>query len=88
MRLTSERSIPSPGMHLCGLAWDGNALWHSDGDTHTIYQLDPKSGQITRELSCADVRTSLCYENGFLWQVAGRPKRILKIDPSDGAVKG
>lgn len=87
MRLALEHTIPSPGKHLCGLAWDGRHLWHSDGDTHTIYQLDPNSGRINRKLACPDVRTSLCCESGFLWQIAGRPKRIRKIDPSDGEVK-
>ncbi|MEJ2562537.1 MAG: hypothetical protein P8Z42_07590 [Anaerolineales bacterium] len=71
MLLALEHTIPSPGKHLCGLAWDGRHLWHSDGDTHTIYQLDPNSGRIDRKLACPDVRTSLCCESGFLWQIAG-----------------
>lgn len=87
MRLEVERVIPAPGGHLCGLAWDGDHLWHSDGDTEAIYQIDPADGRVVRELPCPGVRTGLAYTQGLLWQVAGRPKRIFKIDPSDGAAR-
>jgi len=88
MKLIIQRRFPSPGKHLCGLAWDGHALWHSDADTDILYQIDPDTGRVIRELACPEVRTGLCYEGGFLWQVAGRPKRILQIDPTKGAVRG
>lgn len=81
------RSFDAPGVHLCGLAWDGTHLWHSDGDTHSLYRLDVHTGSILTTLSCPDVRTGLSYDGGYLWQVAGRPKRIRVIEPPNGEVR-
>jgi glutamine cyclotransferase len=86
-QLTPLRSFTSPGTHLCGLAWDGINLWYSDGDTHLLYQLDPRTGKILSTLPCPEVRTGLSYDGGYLWQVAGRPKRIRLIAPQDGQVR-
>jgi hypothetical protein len=69
------RELPAPGRHLCGLAWDGEALWYSDAGTETIYRLDPTDGRVLRELPCPAVRTCLSWD-GRLWQVAGRPKAL------------
>ncbi len=88
MRLEKVRSVPAPGEHLCGVAWDGHCLWHSDGTTNTIYQLDPTTGEVKAELSCDDVRTCLDFDGNNLWQIAGKPKRIRLIRPTDGLVLG
>lgn len=50
MVLTVQRRLASPGTHLCGLAWDGGALCHSDVDTEAVYQVDPGEGRILRKL--------------------------------------
>jgi streptogramin lyase len=81
------RELPAPGRHLCGLAWDGEALWHSDAGTETIYRLDPTDGRVLRELPCPAVRTCLSWD-GRLWQVAGRPKALRCLDPETGEVLG
>lgn len=86
MRLELMRSLPAPGTHLCGVAWDGRRLWHSDGTTDTIYQLDPETGEVTAALACDTVRTCLGFDGNSLWQIAGRPKRIRVIRPADGRV--
>lgn len=88
MRLEEVRSLPAPGEHLCGVAWDGRHLWYSDGSTHIIYQLNPVTGEVRTELSCKDVRTCLDFDGKNLWQIAGKPKRIRLIRPTDGAVLG
>ena len=82
--LPIEASIAAPGSHLCGLAWDGDAIWHSDASTDRIYRLDPDRGTVLDEITCPSVRTDLAYVDGMLWQIAGEPKRIVEIDPTAG----
>ena len=84
LTLKPLRYFESPGRHLCGLAWDGTHLWHSDGDTHSLYRLDRETGRIIAKLYCPEVRTGLAFEGGRLWQVAGHPKRIRVIRTQDG----
>lgn len=38
-----------------------------------------------RSFRCPDVRTCLSFDGTHLWQVAGRPKVLRRIDPADGA---
>lgn len=80
------RSLPEPGDHLCGVAWDGRYLWHSDGTTHIIYRMDPVTGEVTCALSCDRVRTCLAFDGTNLWQIAGQPKRLRIIRPTNGEV--
>lgn len=82
--LLIERSLPAPGKHLCGLAWDGRSLWHSDGDTNLIYRIDPDNGSVLAKIPCPNVRTDLSYDGTDLWQIAGQPKRVVVINPRLG----
>ncbi len=88
----SVRVWPTPGPHPCGLAWDGSALWYSDGDTHRVSRLDPRTGDVLQEhqldATQHSVRTGLAYRDGMLYQVAGRPKSLVRIDPATGAAEG
>jgi glutamine cyclotransferase len=79
-------SFPSPGKHLCGLAWDGESLWYSDGDAQRIFQINLETKAVVRSIPCWDVRTGLAYDGQYLWQVAGRPKQLRCLDPLDGSV--
>jgi len=85
-RLPPERAFPAPGTRLCGMAWDGAALWHSDADTERLYRINPSSGRVTAEIPCPAVRTDLAYDGTYLWQIAGHPKRIVVVDPRGGTV--
>jgi len=84
--LIAERCVPAPGDHLCGLAWDGQFLWHSDAGTDKIYRLSPETGAVVAALSCRQVRTCLAYDGaaGQVWQIAGRPKAIRVVDAATG----
>jgi hypothetical protein len=82
--LSIERRYPAPGSHLCGIAWDGTHLWHSDAGTDRLYCLDVHTGTLLRELLCPEVRMGLTCDGTLLWQMAGHPKRIRVIDPADG----
>lgn len=87
-RLPIDRSFPTPGTHLCGLASDGARLWYSDADTERIYQLDRETGRVLAEIPCRGVRTDLAFDGRHLWQIAGRPKRIVVVEPADGRQVG
>lgn len=82
------RSLPSPGAYMCGLTWSGGLLWHSDQDAGRIWAVDPRYGDVERELECSRVRADLTYHDGLLCQVGGRPKRIVLVDPESGEVVG
>ena len=49
--LPHDRVFTAPGTHLCGMAWDGIHLWHSDADSERIYRLDPEMGRILGDLT-------------------------------------
>jgi len=85
-QLTTIHSIPAPGNHLCGLAWENGNLWYSDGKESRVYRLEPQTGKIQMILQIPQVNTSLSFDNGYLWQVTGEgylthPKSVTKIDP-------
>jgi hypothetical protein len=86
-RLEAVREFPAPGERLCGLAWDGQHLWHSDAGEERIYCFDPRGGTIVRSFRCPHVRTCLAWDGASLWQVAGKPKRLKCLDPADGYVR-
>jgi outer membrane protein assembly factor BamB len=73
---------------MCGLTWDGRLLWHSDQGAQEIFAVDPQTGEVVRKFPCAEVRADLTFAEGDLWQVGGRPKRLLRIDPYTGDIRG
>lgn len=83
-RVPVADSIPGPGSYMCGLTWDGALLWHSDQDAGKLFGLDPSTGAVVRTVACAQARADVAYHSGMLWQIGGRPKRLLLIDPLIG----
>ncbi|WP_447002692.1 hypothetical protein ACRAKI_23620 [Saccharothrix isguenensis] len=82
------RSLPSPGAYMCGLTWSDGLLWHSDQDAGRIWAVDPRYGDVERELECSRVRADLTYHDSLLCQIGGRPKRFVLVDPESGEVVG
>jgi len=80
--------FPSPGEHLCGLAFDGTLLWHSDGMQEEIYGIELPTGRVVKTLPCPGVKTGLAYDGKYLWQVVGSPKYLCAIDPATGETAG
>lgn len=78
--LESLFSFPSPGQHLCGLAWDGSHLWHSDAGEQQIYRIDPATGKVVNTIPCPGVQTGLAFDGRYLWQVVDRPKAMRCLD--------
>ena len=73
---------PFPGINqVHGVTFDGTQVWFARGEG--LVALDPKSGQINRELAVtADAGTA--FDGRYLWQLADA--RIQKIDPHSGKV--
>jgi outer membrane protein assembly factor BamB len=82
--LAPVHSVPARGEHLCGVAWDGSHIWHSDAGDERISCLDPEDGRVLRELACP-VRTGLAWDGRRLWLLGGQPARLLCIDPESGS---
>jgi hypothetical protein len=80
--------FPAPGEHLCGLAFDGTLLWHSDGMNEEIYGLEIPAGRVVKVLPCPGVKTGLAFDGKYLWQVVGSPKYLRGIDPAAGETVG
>src|SRR5437016_14409404 len=79
--MTTGSSVPLPGLQPCGLAWDGEAWWHSDGTAHRVYRLDPQDGVIRREFEVRGAMGGTAWGGGFVWQAIPAQNRILKLDP-------
>ena len=75
----------SPGEHLCGLAFDGQWLWHSDGAMMEIYQIEIPTGRVVKTLDCPGIRTGLAYDGQHLCQIVDSPNQLRFIDPATGA---
>ncbi|MBV9445852.1 MAG: hypothetical protein JO345_08150 [Streptosporangiaceae bacterium] len=82
------RSLSGPGIYMCGLTWGDGLLWHSDQAAGKIFAMDRAIGTVVREIDCPQARADLAYHDGLLYQVGGRPKRLLLIDPRTGALVG
>lgn len=82
------RTLPGPSDYMCGLTFDGTLLWHSDQDAAKVYAVDPGDGRVVREFDCQKVRADLAHDGRWLCQVGGRPKRVVLLDPENGAVVG
>lgn len=53
-----------------------------------MFAVDPGTGEVLRGFDCAWVRADLTFHDGELWQVGGRPKRVLRLDPATGRQLG
>ncbi|GAA2520200.1 hypothetical protein [Winogradskya humida] len=83
-----QRSLPAPGTYMCGLTWDGEVFWHSDQEALLISALDPVTGAVQRSFTNSWVRADLTTHDGELYQIGGRPKRLVRIAPQAGEVLG
>jgi YVTN family beta-propeller protein len=70
------------------LEWDGDSLWISDGDTRTIFRLDPQAGVITATVDFEGRYAHLAASHeGQLWVVVGNDSTdasLLLVDTETG----
>jgi len=69
-----------------GVAFDGEAIWFSDGTNHRLVRIDPATGQVLKTIDGLDVRTGTAFDGRYLWQVG--TGCLLKIDPEAGTCVG
>lgn len=71
-----------------GLAWDGASLWIADGDTRSIFRLDPQAGDITATVDFEGRYAHLAASlEGQLWVIVGNDSSdasLLLIDTETG----
>jgi DNA-binding beta-propeller fold protein YncE len=80
-------SFPGVSGYPCGLAWDGEYLWHSVYLDGTIYQLDPFSMTIISSFPAPTQMTfGLAWDGTYLYAVRGNDPYIMIIDPDSGVV--
>jgi YVTN family beta-propeller protein len=76
----------SPTAH--DLEWDGVSLWISDGDSRTIFRLDPQAGVITATVDFEGRYAHLAASHeGQLWVVVGNDSSdasLLLVDTETG----
>lgn len=67
--------------HVGGVSFDGRLVWFAGGEA--LQAFDPASGEAVRALDVAcDAGTA--FDGKYLYQIADQ--RILKIDPTNGAI--
>src|SRR5436309_12241701 len=84
--MTAASSLSLPGLQPCGLAWDGEAWWHSDGTAHRVYRLDPADGAVRREYEVRGAMGGTAWGDGHVWQAIPAENRVAKLDPWSGEV--
>jgi hypothetical protein len=73
--------------HPCGLAWDGQYLWHSVYLDGTIYKLNPATMTIDTSFPAPTQMTfGLAWDGTFLYAVRGNEPYISVIEPDSGLV--
>ena len=71
--------------HPCGLAWDGQYLWHSAYIGGLIYQLDTLGLSVLKAFEAPTTHPfDLTWYNGYLYAVRGNEPYISVIDTSTG----
>lgn len=79
-------SIRAPGSYLCGLAWDGRYLWHSDQIAGKFFALGSSDGIVRQVIEYQGIRGDLTFIGNHLCQVGERPRRLIIVDPATGSV--
>jgi hypothetical protein len=68
-----------------GTAFDGRHLWVTGGDR--IRKVDPATGEVVSSIPApAPDASGLAWVDGVLWCGLYRSKKLLKLDPSTGAI--
>jgi len=67
---TVQRVLQTPGPRPHGLAFDGPALWHNDGDLHAFFRYDLDTNRIVERVQLADgdpLSHGMTIHAGTIW---------------------
>ncbi|HWC14166.1 MAG TPA: hypothetical protein VG929_06180 [Actinomycetota bacterium] len=84
--LASVAATANQDLHL-----SPGAAWFGDGDAGTLTRVDLASGEMAEPVEIGGTYLAIAQGSGSIWVVsgdAGDEGRLLRIDPSDGAVVG
>ena len=80
-------ALASPGRNVSGLSYDGSSLWVTIDGAETIYQVEPESWQVKRQIAFPVKATGgSAWDGKSLWQLAYEEKRIYQLDLPSGRV--
>lgn len=82
-------SLPSPGPHPGGLAFDGRYLLNLDVTKKRIYKLDPATGSVVGSFDLAGIAPEpkgLAWDGEYLWLADAALGKILKLGLAEGRV--
>jgi len=86
-RIVSSIPVPDEG-HYAGLTWAEGWLYIAGRTGARIYQLDPVTGQVRREIPTTRYVTGVTWVDGELWQGhwENEHSELRRIDPESGEV--
>lgn len=76
--LPTLQTAQAPGSNPTGLAWDGDSLWSSDGQTGLLYKHGPDLRVMNTVKSLLPDPAGLAWDGNSLWVVGGTPLRLAK----------
>lgn len=80
-------TVPKEVGKVFGLAFDGKALWVSNGRSPTLYKLDPVTGTVQGTLDTSSTVASpgeLAWDGANLWILDDATNRLVAVDPVTG----
>jgi len=78
--LPTLQTVSSPGTNPTGLAWDGEYLWSTDGQTGLIYRHGADLKVLESFRSLVPQPAGLAWDNGKLWVMGGSPPRLASVE--------
>lgn len=81
VNLPTLQTVEAPGPNPTGLAWDGQYLWSSDGQTSLLYMHGGDLRVMTTIPSILPNPVGIAWEKGALWVLGGSPLRLAKWEP-------
>jgi hypothetical protein len=83
---TILETLPVPGLHTVGLAWDGTAFWVSDTSADSIAKVDTSGTVLLTFPAPSSGPVGLAWDGTYLWDVDFNADALHQIDPGTGAV--
>jgi len=81
-----HHSLPTPGNHPAGIAFDGEHLWAVDSLEKKIYKLDPRSGKVCDEFTTpGSLPAGLCWDGRDFFLSDTLSHRIYQCSSKDFA---
>lgn len=82
-------TLPAPGYHPAGVAWDGTYLWQVDADARKLYRIESEEGKVSRKVSSPGFYpTGLAYDGFHFWCADASTGRLYRLKGHNGRPDG